>query len=433
MKRLQRGKLKSEIPMKFFTMVAMVAVSLCVALPARAESPGDVPNPQQARRSWVADNADVLDAQTERKLDDLINGVKRKTGAEIAVVTVRSLGGYKVEDFANLLFNRWGIGRKSDDDGVLILAAISDRKLRIEVGDGAESVITDGQAGQIIRETIGPRFKAGDFNGGLYNGTLAIARKFDPALQQSAPKTQPKPAPKSQPKSGSQTAPSNNDSPFRVPNSDTPETSDAPQFSTSPRQNSDPGTLALGWLVIGGGGLLVAGLLFLVVRGARPPKCPKCNTEMALVPEFEEDSFLTDVQQLEESMGGREWNVWRCPKDGYQTIVSHDKWFSAISDCPRCGSHTATSQTQMLQYATEFNTGLEQTTHICHNPHCRNSWTTQRMIPRVTPVVITSSGGYSGHSSNSGGSSGSSHSSGSSGGGSFGGGHSSGGGASGSW
>ena len=413
--------------MKFSLIIATGAVALCLAAPARAESPGDVPNPQKARRSWVADNADVLDAQTERKLDDLINGVKKKTGAEIAVVTVRDFGGYKVEDFANLLFNRWGIGRKSDDDGVLILAAISDRKMHIEVGDGAEAKITDGQAGQIIREIIAPRFKAGDFNGGLYNGTLAVARKFDPALQQTVPKS----APKTQPRSGSQTAPERSNSPFHVPADDAATAPDAPNFNASPRQNSgSDDNLALGWLVIGGGILLVGGLLFLVFRGARPPRCPKCNTEMALVPEFEEDAFLTDVQQLEESMGGREWNVWRCPRDNYQTILAHDKWFSAISDCPRCGSHTATSQTQTLQYATEFSTGLQQTTHICHNPHCRNNWTTQRTIPRVTPVVISSGGGgYSGHSS------GSSHSSGgsSSGGGSFGGGHSSGGGASGSW
>ena len=398
---------------------------LFVGAPARAESPADVPNPQTARRSWVADNANVLDAATERQLDDLIGGVKRKTGAEIAVVTVRNLGGYSVEDFANLLFNRWGVGRKSDDDGVLILAAISDRKLRIEIGDGAEATITDGQAGQIIRETITPRFKVGDFDGGLYNGTLAVARKFDPALPQSAPQTSPKTSPKTQPKSGSPGAPSNDNSPFRVPAKDAPDDGfAAPNFGASPNSGSGGG-LPLGLLVMGGGALLAGA--FLVVRGARPPKCPRCNTEMALVPEGEEDAFLTDIQQLEESMGGREWNVWRCPRDNYQTILSHDKWFSGISNCPRCGNHTVTSQTQTLQYATQFHSGLEQTTHICHNPHCRNSWTTQRTIPRVTPVVV-SSGGSSHRSGSSRSSSG-----GSSGGGSFGGGHSSGGGASGSW
>ena len=78
---------------------------------------------------------------------------------------------------------------------------------------------------------------------------------------------------------------------------------------------------------------------------------------MNLVPESEEDAFLSDIQQLEESLGGREWNVWRCPQDGYQEIMKHDKWLSAVSNCQRCGNRTATSTTQTLRYATQFHTG----------------------------------------------------------------------------
>ena len=402
---------------------------LILSVPARAESPGDIPNPQTTRRSWVADNADVLSDATERKLDALIGGVKKRTGAEIAVVTVRDLGGRSVEDFANDLFNRWGVGRKSDDDGVLILAAISDRKLRIEVGDGAEARITDGQGGQIIRGVIAPRFKTGDFDGGLYNGTASVARLLDPSL-----KTAPATAPAIAPGSGSRAAPSNDGSPFQVPAGDAATSSGSPNFNDSPRENSgDTGTLLLGWLIlaivpVGGVGLLILAIV-LIVRSSRPPQCPRCKTSMQLLPEFEEDNYLSDVQQLEESLGGREWNVWRCPKDGFQAIMKHDKWLSSISDCPRCGNRTVTSQTHTLSYATEYQNGLEQTSHICHNPHCRNQWTTQRMIPRVQPVVIVSSGGGFGGSSGGG----SSSSGDSSGGGSFGGGHSSGGGASGSW
>ena len=426
--------------MKLFPLVVTVAASLCLVCPARAESPGDVPNPQQARRSFVADNADVLDAATERKLDDLINGVKKRTGAEIAVVTVRSLGGYKVEDFANLLFNRWGIGRKSDDDGVLILAAINDRKLRIEVGDGAESVITDGVAGGIIRNTIGPRFKAGDFNGGLYDGTLAVAKKLDSSLQNQTPaggapvpKTPNNPPPSSSgsPSSGSPSSGSpSSGSPFEVPSdpvSSAPPSFESPAYE-QPYPSSGGGGLPLGGpllllIFLGGGGVLTAMYL-----GSRPPKCPQCQTPMELLPEAEEDVYLSDIQQLEESLGGREWNVWRCPKDAFQAIMKHDKWLSSVSDCPRCGNRTVTSQSQTLRYATEFQSGLEQSTHLCHNPQCRHNWTTQRRIPRVQPVVIVSGGGGSSRSSSS--RSGSSRSS---GGGSFGGGHSSGGGASGGW
>ena len=412
--------------MQSFPIAAILGLSLavaaCAARPARAESPGDIANPQAARRSWVADNAGVLDASTERKLDDLINGVKSRTGAEIVVVTVKNLDGRSVEDFANDLFNRWKIGSKANDDGVLLLAAISDRKLRIEVGDGAEATITDGQAGQIVRGIIAPRFKAGDFGGGVYNGAFAVAQKFDPSLKNA-------PAPATNSGSGAQ--PSNSDSPFAVPGDDAATAPDAPNFGASPRENSDgQGAPLVGWLILGiiplGAVGLIVLVVVLIVRGSRPPQCPQCQTAMLLLPEWEEDTYLSDVQQLEESLGGREWNVWRCPKDGFQAIMKHDKWLSSISDCPRCGNRTVTSQTRTLSYPSEYQSGLEQTAHICHNPRCRNQWTTQRTLTRVQPVVVVSSSG--GRSSG-----GNSSSSGSSGGGSFGGGHSSGGGASGSW
>ena len=409
--------------MKSFPIAAILGLSLavaaCAARPARAESPGDIANPQAARRSFVADNADVLDATTERKLDDLINGVKSRTGAEIAVVTVKNLGGRSVEDFANQLLVSWKIGAKSKDNGVVLLAAIKERKIRIDAGFGAEADITDGQAGEIIRSVISPRFKAGDFNGGLYNGTLSIAKKLDTSLANSSPLA---------PSAPTNSSRGTSDSPFGVPDSsslETPFERPQPNYDNYPASGGGLGGPLLLLIVLGGGGLLS-----WVWFSSRPPKCPKCKTAMALVPENEEDAFLTDIQQLEESLGGREWNVWRCPKDGYQEIMRHDKWLSSVSDCPRCGNRTATSTTQTLRYATQFHTGLEQTTHICHNPACRYSWTTQRVIARDVPVVIVSGGGGSSRSGGGGfgGSSG-----GSSGGGSFGGGSGGGGGATGSW
>ncbi len=409
--------------MKPFPIVVSLSASLgvaaCLALPARAESPDEIPNPQAARRSFVADNAAVLSDATERKLDDLIGGIKKRIGAEIAVVTVRDLGGISVEDFANQLLVRWKLGAKSKDNGVVLLAAIQDKKIRIDTGFGAEAEITDGQSGEIIRSIIAPRFRAGDYNGGLYNGTLAIAQKLDPSLAA----VQPLP-PASGTASGSPRGPS--DSPFSVPDSSSPQTpfeNPQPSYESYPSRGGGSGAPLFLLLALGGGGALT-----WMWFSSRPPKCPKCKTAMNLVPESEEDAFLTDIQQLEESLGGREWNVWRCPQDGYQEIMKHDKWLSAVSSCQRCGNRTATSTTQTLRYATQFQTGLEQTSYVCHNPACRHRWATERIIPRDVPVVIVSGGG-SGRSSGGGFGGGSS----SSGGGSFGGGSGGGGGASGSW
>ncbi len=418
----------------FVASTVITSLGLMWAAPARAESPGDLANPRVTKRSWVNDHAGVLDAQTERKINDLLTPLYRKTGAEVAVATVDNLGGKSVEDFANDLFKRWKIGKRGDN-GVLLLVAVRDRKMRIETGYGAEAQITDAQAKEITGTIIKPAFKRGDYNGGIYNGTYAIARRFDsalPARQNSqAPATSPKPK---------VAAPNNNssDSPLRVPNESSPSEVPfgAPNYG-QPAPSSGGGALILMLLVLGGGGVIALSAL-----GSRPPRCPRCKGAMELVPENQEDPYLTDVQQLEESLGGREWNVWRCPRDSYIALMPHEKMFSGVGTCPNCQNRTATSNTQTLQYSTEFQNGLQQTTHICHNPACRYSWTTQQVTPRQMPVVIVTGGGFgsnsggfdSGSSSSSGGfDSGSSSGSYDSGPSDFGGGDSGGGGASDSW
>ena len=92
---------------------------------------------------YVNDFARVLDPGTEQQLHALCGEVDEKTGAQIAVVTVRSLGGRPIEDFAVDLFKRWGVGHKKNERGVLILLAVEDRKDRIEVGYGLEPILPD--------------------------------------------------------------------------------------------------------------------------------------------------------------------------------------------------------------------------------------------------------------------------------------------------
>jgi uncharacterized protein len=129
----------------------------------------------ESPQGWVSDFAGILSEDTTSQIRELIEEVKRSTGAEIAVVTVSSLEGMTVEEYAVKLFEKWGIGTKEEDNGVLFLIAPNERKTRIEVGYGLEPVITDGRAGDIIRETILPFFRAGDYNQGILQGTRQIA------------------------------------------------------------------------------------------------------------------------------------------------------------------------------------------------------------------------------------------------------------------
>jgi uncharacterized protein len=123
----------------------------------------------------VNDFARLLRAEDRQALEELLSGIERDTSAEIAVVTVRSLEGRSVEEYANRLFSEWGIGKKDRDNGVLILVARDDREMRIEVGYGLEGVLPDGLAGAIIRETFVPHFQSGDYPTGIREGAARVA------------------------------------------------------------------------------------------------------------------------------------------------------------------------------------------------------------------------------------------------------------------
>ena len=122
----------------------------------------------------VTDNAQILTADTRRSLTESLKAHEEKTGNQIAVLTVPSLEGENIEDYAVAVFKEWKLGQKGKDNGVLVIVAPKDRRMRIEVGYGLEGTLPDGLAGSIIRNVMTPRFKTGDYNGGINDGVKAI-------------------------------------------------------------------------------------------------------------------------------------------------------------------------------------------------------------------------------------------------------------------
>jgi len=124
---------------------------------------------------WVNDYASILSREEKNKIQSLISEFERKTGNEIVVVVIKSLEGNNLEDFTNRLFEKWGIGKKSIDNGIMVLITMDERKIRIEVGYGLEPIINDGVAGEIIREKIVPFFRQNLYASGIYAGVFEIA------------------------------------------------------------------------------------------------------------------------------------------------------------------------------------------------------------------------------------------------------------------
>ncbi|MBN1298813.1 MAG: TPM domain-containing protein [Actinobacteria bacterium] len=124
---------------------------------------------------YVNDYTQTLSADTIRKTESLVTELRQQTSCELAIVMINDLEGMTIEKYASGLFSAWGIGKKESDNGVLLLVALKEKKLRIEVGYGLEETVTDLKAKDIIENIIAPEFKANDYDGGIYNGATAIA------------------------------------------------------------------------------------------------------------------------------------------------------------------------------------------------------------------------------------------------------------------
>ena len=134
------------------------------------------PHPWLRPSGPVADNADILSANAENRIRKISTDLWRKTGASIVVATVPCLDGQTIEGLAVELFKKWGVGDKNRDDGLLILLAKNERKVRIEVGYGLEGIIPDILARRIHDRLMLPHLKNGDFDRGLTAGVQAAAQ-----------------------------------------------------------------------------------------------------------------------------------------------------------------------------------------------------------------------------------------------------------------
>lgn len=123
----------------------------------------------------VVDAADILSPQTEQQLAQLSAALEARSSDQLVVATVPSLGGTDIADYGYQLGRHWGIGTGKLSNGVLLLVAPAERQVRIEVGYGLEGTLTDALSSVIIRQAIVPRFKAGDYDGGVLRGATAIS------------------------------------------------------------------------------------------------------------------------------------------------------------------------------------------------------------------------------------------------------------------
>lgn len=414
--------------------IISIFLSLLIILPlAAASRPEDVPNVHVADSIRFVSNPDnVLSAEAVARLDKTLAGIWRSTSAEPVVVVIDEMDpSMNIDDFATELFNLWGIGKKDNSNGLLFLVSKGDRRAAIRTGQGTEAVVPDVVAGRILRNITFPRFREGDYDGGVIATVDTLGRVMtDPRYAEEL-----------------KSARRNN----------------ARNFD----DDIDFAEVFGGWLTAS----VVLGLLFLIVavvyvrksrkfdevtryhklnrmslacivaafvtlgfsipawlivRHARnrirrgPRYCPNCHTRMNKLDEESDNAYLTPAQDAEERLNSVDYDVWLCPNCKETDILPFVNDKASYTVCGRCGARACQLvSTRELVPATTERTGRGVKRYVCRN--CGNITDIPYTIPVLAaPVII---GGV-----NMGGGGG-----GGFGGGSFGGGFSAGGGASGGW
>ncbi len=151
----------------FFAVFALI-FTVCAAAAQTLSFP--------ALTGRVVDDAGILDAGTRAELTQTLAALESKTTDQLVVVTLKSLQGTSIEDYGYQLGRAWKIGQKAKNNGILLIVVPGERRVRIEVGYGLEGTVTDAISKLIIEDSIVPRFKAGDFSGGIKRGVEDIVQ-----------------------------------------------------------------------------------------------------------------------------------------------------------------------------------------------------------------------------------------------------------------
>lgn len=402
----------------------------------------DVPNVHVASRTqYVSNPSDILSAQAVTTLNEMIGKSWRDTSTELVVVAVDKVDDMSPGEFATELFEKWGIGKSDKDNGILFLISRDDREAHIRTGYGAEGALPDIIASRILRDKVYPRFREGDFDGGITDGTSAIIAVLnDPAVRDELMSSQPSDARSSD----------DDDTGEVLFNlyltfagligalmlvyviymiAVTRRMDDTERWN---RLNRLWLVYAIGAFMTLGCGVPAFGLLVYKMHRIRRHRrnCPHCGTRMQLIDEVHDNDYLTPTQDLEEKLDSVDYDVWHCPKCAQTDIYPYLNRTSRYTECPRCHARTMShSERRILRDSTTRREGEGVDIYYCRN--CGDHSERRFVIPRkedTSGLGAAAAGAVLGSMLGGRGGGGGGFS-----GGSFGGGHTGGGGAGGSW
>lgn len=396
----------------------------------------ELPNVQRQDHTKHLVNPDgIVSAAVQSQIDSLLLDLRRRSSAEVVAVIVDDIDSDDIDSYATELFNSWGLGKSDKNNGILILVAKDMRRGVIRTGYGAEGVLPDIISGRILRNEMFPRFKEGDYEGGMLAGVKAVHDAV----------TDPEAAAELMSGEGDNYDTVSGTDIFSTyltialivaalmlgfvglmlwKDSKNKKMTDYEKYVSTSKYMLPLlvislffiGIPILGWLV-----------LWFMRRHWRDHKrrCPRCRTWMQKLDEVSDNKYLTYAQDLEEKLKSVDYDVWLCPHCGETDIYSFVNKASSYKECPDCHARTMKlSGVRILQEPTTRREGIGEKNYVCLN--CNHTHHDRYSIPKKeAPAVLVVPGGGGGRGGGFGG--------GGSFGGGFGGGMTGGGGASGGW
>lgn len=410
-------------------LLSIITICLVSVVSVTAYTVDEIPNVHVTDHTRYVSNPDgILSQSTVTQSDSIISGIWRETTAEVVVVAVNDIGNADINTFATELFTKWGIGKKDNDNGLLVLIVKGQRKAVIRTGYGVEGVVPDIIAGRIIRDDMAPNFKNGDYDA----GTIAALKQLEYVMTTPGATEELKSKYENDAKQGS-------DDWFMmyvsfaavltlglllwflymlwsVRNLDLFEKYQKADALKMPM-------LFCCFLCLGMPLLLYILLTFMMKRWrCKPRQCPNCKNKMRRLDEVRDNDYLTPAQDMEERYDSIDYDVWLCDTCGETDVLPYINKQKNYTTCERCGARMCTlKEDRIVVNATPQREGCGMKIYMCLN--CNKTSTISYTIARtVNPPVIIMGGGGRGFGGGGGFS-----------GGSFGGGGTGGGGASGGW
>lgn len=169
---------RSRSDARLWTLLRRFVVALAVVMLGTVAFAREAPIPARPTR-WVTDDAGLLSPAARDTLDNRLAAYERQTGHQVVVWIGTTIGSTPLEDFAVKLFKAWGLGRKGEDDGLLVAVLAKDRRIAIEVGYGLEGQVPDVVASRIINEVMVPKLRAGESDAALASGVDALLQAIE--------------------------------------------------------------------------------------------------------------------------------------------------------------------------------------------------------------------------------------------------------------